>query len=191
MPATPAIPDLDALLGAVRSDALLVGSAAHGEGHWLAVAATGLDLHAHAVNTTLDVPDPLLLVLFGLLHDCRRENEQRDPGHGPRAADLTRGLSTAGLLRLAPAELDVIVEACTLHDTGAVNERHATIGACYDSDRLQLPRVGIAVSHSYISTPSARDADLGERVLSHHNNQALSWEHLIARAASARRGLAG
>lgn len=186
MPASHVIPDLDQLLDAVRADALLRSSRAHGEGHWLAVAATGLELHAHSTAARMRAPDPLLVVLFGLLHDCRRENETYDPEHGHRAADVAASLHTCGLLTLEQTELDVLVEACMLHHSGEVNEEHATIGACFDADRLQLPRVGIAVRHRYISTAAGRDPQLGERVLAHHNDPSLSWTALLARAIDAR-----
>ena len=70
------------LVDCVLSEAWRRDSRLHGEAHWYAVAATGLDL---AVDTGAD---PKIVFAFGLLHDTRRENEARDPRHGPRAAEL-------------------------------------------------------------------------------------------------------
>src|SRR5262245_60049335 len=80
-----AVADLDALVGAVRAGSRLRGSWVHGEQHWRAVAHAGLVL-----CRALPDADAEVVFLFGLLHDSRRRNENRDPEHGPRAARLAR-----------------------------------------------------------------------------------------------------
>ena len=98
--------------------------------------------------------DPELVFLFGLLHDTRRENEHVDPGHGPRAAEYVRELATAGRLELAPARLELLCGAIAEHPNGLVTG-DPTVGACWDADRLHLPRVSIEPDPARFSTPHA------------------------------------
>lgn len=125
-------------------------SAVHGDTHWRCVAATGLTL-ADAVAGC----DRELVLLFGLLHDTRRRNDHVDPDHGPRAAAFTRELGSTGALALDDARLELLCEAIDLHTLGLVSE-DATIGACWDADRLHLPRVAIDPDPARFSTAVAR-----------------------------------
>jgi uncharacterized protein len=133
-----------ALAGAWNRD-----SAWHGEEHWRCVAASGL-----ALADALAGCDRGVVFCFALLHDTRRENEHRDPGHGPRAAAYARELAAAGALRLEAARLTLLCEAIELHANGLVSD-DPTIGACWDADRLHLPRVGIVPDPDLFSTPAA------------------------------------
>ena len=72
----------------------------HGEAHWHAVTATGLDLAERDA-----VVDAELVFLFGLLQDTRRQSDGRDGGHGPRASTLARELHADGLLLLEQERL--------------------------------------------------------------------------------------
>jgi uncharacterized protein len=122
----------------------------HGETHWRCVAGTGLDV----VDGT-GVGDRELIFLFGLLHDTRRVNEHVDPGHGARAAEWTRELAADGTLVLEPGRLDVLCRAIELHTDGLVTDE-PTVGACWDADRLHLPRVSIQPDPARFSTTVAR-----------------------------------
>ena len=121
----------------------------HGEEHWRCVAATGLEL-----GRFLPEVDRALVVCFGLLHDTRRENEARDPGHGLRAASFAGVLRDEGALPLDEQRFAVLSEALGLHSDGLVST-DATIGACWDADRLHLPRVGIDPDPLRFSTAAA------------------------------------
>ena len=134
-----------ALAGAWRRNSVI-----HGEAHWWCVAATGLDLlddHPGA--------DAELVLLFGLLHDTRRENDYVDPGHGHRAAAHARELQAAGALALAGPRLDLLCEALSLHPDGLVSDE-LTVAVCWDADRLHLPRCGIEPDPARFSTSTAR-----------------------------------
>ena len=139
-----------AVVGTVLSGAWRRDSDVHGEAHWRCVAASGLAL-AHA-SPGCDIE---LVLLFGLLHDTRRENEHFDPGHGSRAASYARELTSAGVLSLDAQRLDLLCEAIELHSDGLVSE-HATVAVCWDADRLHLPRVGIDPNPALFSTDLAR-----------------------------------
>lgn len=133
----------------VLSGAWRRSSAVHGEEHWRCVAATGL-----ALADGLRECDRELVLLFGLLHDTRRENEHFDPGHGPRAAGYARELAGGGALVLGGARLDLLCDAIEEHSNGLVSE-DATVGSCWDADRLHLPRVSIQPDPARFSTSLA------------------------------------
>jgi len=125
----------------------------HGETHWRCVAATGLGLVGRLAGG-----DPELVFLFGLLHDTRRENEHVDPGHGPRAAAYAQELAAEGVLEVEPARLELLCGAITEHTNGLVSA-DPTIGACWDADRLHLPRVSIDPDPARFSTPHAHGTE--------------------------------
>lgn len=139
-----------ALVDAVLAEAWRRGSHVHGEEHWRCVTATGLELAG-------DLPgsDPELVFLFGLLHDTRRENDRVDPDHGPRAAAFARRLHERDRLQLGEARLGVLCHAIELHADGHVSN-DPTVGACWDADRLHLPRVRIDPDPERFSTSLAR-----------------------------------
>ncbi len=120
----------------------------HGDEHWRCVAATGL-----ALADDLRGADRELVFLFGLLHDTRRENDHVDPEHGPRAAAFARELHDSGMIVLGD-RLELLCHAIDLHTRGGVSE-DATVGACWDADRLHLPRVGIEPDPALFSTTLA------------------------------------
>jgi uncharacterized protein len=126
----------------------------HGPRHWRVVAMLG----AHLAYETPGVDYPLV-VLFALLHDCRRLDDGRDPGHGHRAAALVRKLAAGGVLRLAPDRLARLELACALHADGYTHA-DPTVGTCWDADRLGLGRVGITPDPRLLSTAAARLPDL-------------------------------
>ena len=121
----------------------------HGDQHWRCVAATGL-----ALADDLRGADRELVCLFGLLHDSRRENDHVDPEHGPRAAAFARELHEAGVIVLGSDRIELLCHAIDLHTRGRVSE-NTTVGACWDADRLHLPRVGIEPDPTLFSTTLA------------------------------------
>ena len=121
----------------------------HGEGHWRRVAAAGLSLIQETPGA-----DPAVVFLFTLFHDSMRVNDGHDPLHGPRGAAL------AGELRgrafdLEDAEMNLLGFACEEHTNGGI-ESNATVGVCWDADRLNLWRVGIRPDPRLLSTEAAR-----------------------------------
>jgi uncharacterized protein len=92
--------------------------------------------------------------LFAILHDCKRENENRDPNHGPRAAGLAK-LVRGHLFELENERFDLLCEAIRHHDNGTVTA-NVTIGTCWDADRLDLDRVGITPAARYMSTRAGK-----------------------------------
>ena len=156
------------LAGAWRRESEL-----HGEAHWRCVAATGLTL-ADVVPGC----DRELVLLFGLLHDTRRQNDHIDPGHGPRAAAFTRELGSAGVLTLEATRLELLCEAIDQHTRGLVSD-DATTGTCWDADRLHLPRVWIDPDPDRFSTLPARQPETLESAATTRIDPP-TWEALLS-----------
>lgn len=116
----------------------------HGPDHWRRVERNGCVLAARTgANITV-------VRLFALFHDCRRKNDGWDPEHGRRGADFAADLR-GELFDLADTEFELLRAACIDHTDG---HHHAdvTIGTCWDSDRLDLGRVGMIPDPQYMST---------------------------------------
>lgn len=139
-----------ALLDAVLARASGAGSRIHGPTHWASVAAAGLTLLEHTPEA-----DPLVVLLFSLCHDAMRESDDHDPEHGARGAKLARELRDAGEVEIDGDRLGLLEAACTYHDKGGTSA-DPTIGTCFDADRLNLRRLGIAPDPALLSTLAAR-----------------------------------
>jgi uncharacterized protein len=167
-------PVVPGLLREVLSGYALDPEGIHGVGHWLRVRANGLALAARTPGA-----DAVVVELFALLHDCRRRDEDRDIGHGERAADHARHLAREGVLRLDPARLDLLAEACAGHEHGGVS-RDPTIGCCWDADRLELSRLGRPPKARFLSTDAAQDPVLQDEAW---NRGATDWHDQAGAAA--------
>lgn len=143
------IPDFERLLAEVTAQADAQLATVHGEKHWRAVAAAGLRLLGDTPNA-----DPVVVFLFGLLHDSRRINDYDDPEHGIRAAQYAQSLQSH-FFQLSPEQLALLDFACYHHAFGDLNS-NPTIGICWDSDRLNLWRVGLKPSERLLSTKAAK-----------------------------------
>jgi uncharacterized protein len=142
------------ILSEIRAQFQLDWWGYHGVRHWSRVLENGLTLCHEVEAARADV-----VVLFALFHDACRENEFRDPEHGPKAALLAEKYHREGTLPIDPAGLKLLMEACLGHDQGRVSA-DSTIGVCWDADRLDLARVGITPSPLLLSTAAARGKEL-------------------------------
>jgi uncharacterized protein len=143
---------LGALVRAIVDGHHARGRGIHGVAHWGRVLENGLRLaDATGANRTV-------VTLFAAFHDARRVNDHLDPGHGLRGARLARELRERWL-DLSDLEMDLLAYACA-HHTDGLTEADATVQACWDADRLDLPRVGIAVRRDRLCTGAARDAGM-------------------------------
>jgi len=143
-----AIFDREGLIGAIREKYVLDWNGTHGWDHWMRVLETGRILAAE------DGADIRVVELFSLLHDSCRENDGFDPEHGPRAALFSEGLHGA-FFRLERKGLDTLLTAIKDHTRGYVHQ-DPTIQACWDADRLDLPRVGTRPDPKYFGTGAAK-----------------------------------
>jgi uncharacterized protein len=166
-----AIPSIERLLGAIEERSPLHRSYIHGDQHWRAVAEVGLRLLRENRKA-----DPMVVLLFSLFHDAMRENEEDDPGHGRRGAELAQEFQGRYFL-LPPEQLGLLIEACAGHTDVRFSD-DPTIGVCFDADRLNLWRVGKTPEAKYLSTDFALDDELQHWSKSLHGH-ARDWEELL------------
>lgn len=118
----------------------------HGELHWRAVAAQGLKI---SELSNMGQRGRTTAALFGLFHDCRRENDESDPQHGPRGADAL--YECPSLVQMDLLLMQTLTEAMIYHDCGTTTF-NPMIGLGWDADRSVLTRVGIVPQYHYFST---------------------------------------
>jgi uncharacterized protein len=124
----------------------------HGVVHWARVMENGLKIAA------ANGADPAVVTLFALFHDSRRENDGTDHGHGRRGAELAKSLRGYAF-ELNDADFELLYRACEWHTEGR-SDLDITVRTCWDSDRLDLGRVGITPNPKYLCTPEARSAKM-------------------------------
>ena len=139
---------LKSVLNAILEDYALPLGGDHGVAHWARVLENGLRL-AEETGANLAV-----VKLFAVLHDSRRLNEFTDPEHGPRAAEFAAELRGT-VFELDDHEFRLLYRACEGH-THQRNHPDVTIQTCWDSDRLDLGRVGIMPHPSRLCTEFAK-----------------------------------
>lgn len=165
------IPEPGDLIAAVVAGSPNAGSMWHGENHWRGVAAAG----ARVLEAGCPA-DPAVLFAFALLHDSQRHAEGRDREHGQRAADLVPRLG--GAHSLDDSQLAVLQRALVDHDRGLTSD-DLTIGACWDSDRLTLGRVGVTPRAELLSTAAGRALlDTPDRIPA---GEACDWSWVVFR----------
>lgn len=120
----------------------------HGISHWARVLENGRRL---SPETGADLE---VVSLFAVLHDSCRINEYGDPNHGPRAARYAETLR-GQVFDLNDEAFELLQLACAGH-TLQKHDPHPTIQTCWDSDRLDLGRVGIEPDPHWLGTAPAR-----------------------------------
>jgi uncharacterized protein len=140
--------DLTPFVHRILEDYPLRWDGTHGVGHWARVLENGLRL-ARDTGAKVEV-----VQLFAVFHDSRRQSDGHDDGHGQRGADLAAELR-GSLFDLPDADFELLYEACAYHADG-LTEADLTIKVCWDSDRLDLGRVGIVPAPKLLCTPAAK-----------------------------------
>ena len=121
----------------------------HGIRHWDRVYANGQRLLTPDAN-------PLVVGLFAYLHDSCRMDDGMDLYHGERAAVWIDTLRNTFLKDVSDEEIELLKEACRLH-TIEHKTGNPTIDACFDSDRLDLWRVGIIPDPAKLATERGKE----------------------------------
>jgi uncharacterized protein len=120
----------------------------HGVPHWQRVRENGLRIARHSGANRL------IVELFAFLHDCCREDDRSDPGHGERAAEFALSLRGT-LIHLGEEEFALLYQAIRDHELG-LTRGDVTVLTCWDADRLDLGRVRKRPSRRYLGTEYAR-----------------------------------
>lgn len=142
------------LLTLVQRQYRLEWDGLHGAAHWARVLENGL----HLCDATPDLRRDVV-VYFALLHDACRQDDGRDADHGPRAAVFAAEMHRNGHLPVDEEGMALLTEACRTHTGGRI-PAHPTVMACWDSDRLDLPRIcGVRVRTDQLGTSAARDPE--------------------------------
>ena len=140
--------NIPAVLKAVLEDYALPLDGHHGVAHWARVLENGLRL-ADETGANIEV-----VQLFAVIHDSRRLNESTDPEHGSRAAEFAAELR-GQVFDLPDHEFGLLREACHGHSHQRLHP-DVTIQTCWDSDRLDLGRVGITPDPGHLGTDAAK-----------------------------------
>jgi uncharacterized protein len=126
----------------------------HGPVHWARVLENGIRL---AETTGARRP---VVELFTVFHDACRLNEDWDPMHGSRGADLAESFR-GKFFDLDDHDLIALKVACRLHTQG-MTEGDVTVQTCWDADRLDLGRIGVKPNPEYLCTAVAKSRDMIE-----------------------------
>ncbi len=136
----------------------------HGFFHWARVIENGLTL------CDLNNANKNIIIAFGIFHDCKRENDDEDPEHGYRGGQILREYSK--FINLTEEEIEKAAIACEDH-THEQNHNDLDIATCWDSDRLDLFRVGIYPEEEYLNTIEAQDPEFIES-----RSELAEYEHI-------------
>ncbi len=138
-----------ALLATILEGYRLPPRGTHGITHWARVLENGRKL-AEQTGADLQVVE-----LFAVFHDSRRMNEARDHGHGKRGSQLARELRGRAF-DLDDGRFALLEYACDEHTSG-LTAADRSVQVCWDSDRLDLLRVGIRPHPRLLCTEAAQD----------------------------------
>jgi uncharacterized protein len=126
------------LLTQIKNDSDIWLSPIHGINHWDRVMDNAL-----MVGET-NGADLKVIEYFAYLHDSCRVNDGRDPEHGPRAAAYAK--NHREIFELNDQQFKVLTAAVSGHTHAFPSGKagnNPTLAACWDGDRLDLPRVEI------------------------------------------------
>ena len=165
--------NLEAVWSRVLKDTSVAHSSIHGPCHWSRVERNGLYV---AQKTGAD---KMIVQLFAVFHDCMRQNDNIDPGHGRRGAEYAVQIKDE-LINIPSDDFDKFYYACEWH-TDQITTDDVTIAACWDADRLDLGRVGFILDPRYMnSKPAQAIAECNDiRVLD--RLEVRNWEKLLVR----------
>lgn len=121
----------------------------HGLMHWGRVLENGRRL------AEMNGANPGVVELFAVFHDACRQNEDFDPEHGSRGAELAARFR-GKYFELTDSDFTALRVACRLHTEG-LTDADLTVQTCWDSDRLDLGRVGIKPHPKRLCTETAKD----------------------------------
>jgi uncharacterized protein len=143
------------LLSRILQDYALWPNGVHGVAHWARVLENG-----KRVGQLTEGADPDVIELFAVFHDSRRVNDQRDDGHGRRGAELARQLR-GKYYDIDDARFALLEYACQEHTHGRT-QADPTVQVCWDSDRLDLLRVGTRPHPRLLCTDAAKTSVIME-----------------------------
>ncbi|MCP3900702.1 MAG: hypothetical protein GY707_13420 [Desulfobacteraceae bacterium] len=140
---------MDKIIKKIKQGLHVPSGSIHAESHWNRVAAFGeLIAEKEKLNKHL-------IKLFAYFHDSKRFTDGTDPNHGHRAAEYIKTF-TLNELGINKKEQEQLIFACRYH-TYEEKTEDRDILACWDSDRLDLPRAGIVIDPDRLFTKTAKN----------------------------------
>jgi uncharacterized protein len=140
---------MEKIIKRIKQELKILPESIHAETHWNRVASFGEYIaEKEGLNKHL-------IRLFAYFHDSKRLNDSYDPEHGPRAAGFVKTFKLSEL-GLNEQEKEQLMFACSYH-TYEKETDDKDILACWDSDRLDLPRAGITIDPERLFTETAKD----------------------------------
>lgn len=143
---------IEKLIAQIKRDTDIWRSDIHGLEHWRRVEQNG-HMVAEANGAEKEV-----ITYFAYLHDCQRWDDFEDPLHGPRAAAYAK--AHRSLIGLNDDNFKLLLLACSGHThayPGGCAGDNPTLAACWDGDRLDIDRVGVAVDPDYLFSNFAKE----------------------------------
>ena len=140
------------LLDCILNQYSLPAYGTHGLSHWARVLTYGRQL-AESPPGNLAVVE-----LFAVLHDSKRTNEGDDHQHGQRGADFAATLR-GRYFELDDHQFHLLYTACAHHTDGHIIA-DPVVQICWDSDRLDLGRVGIKPDIQQLCTDAAKQEEM-------------------------------
>ena len=122
----------------------------HGISHWQRVERNGILLSVENGKLREDI-NIKVVRFFAYLHDKCRLDNWTDIEHGVRAADMLSIIRNTILRDFTDEEVSLLERACRYHTTEH-RTGNPTIDVCFDADRLDLGRVGIAPNPKRMAT---------------------------------------
>jgi uncharacterized protein len=141
------------LANAILEQYLLNLDGTHGLKHWIRVWNNGEAL-SRSTGANIEV-----VKYFAFLHDICREDDGVDLFHGVRAARLIKDVLQPNFLHL-PEEDAKMLEFAVQRHTFGMTKADITVMTCWDSDRLDLGRVGIKPHPGRLCTDAAKDLEM-------------------------------
>jgi len=140
------------LIKRLRDKFALNWNGIHGASHWSRVRLNG------KILSNINEADFDVIEYFAFLHDVCRQNDGTDPQHGLRAAEFAK-FELRNEIILNDEQFDILTIAMEGH-TGGFDHENLTVETCWDSDRLDLGRVGKCPDAMFLCTKVARNAEL-------------------------------
>lgn len=126
---------------------------AHGIEHWENVYANTMMLSkVYGIESNI-------FMLFALLHDSKRLDEDDDFEHGIRAASFALELINNGKITLEAEDAKRLIYACANHTKANKTDplyQDIIVQICLDADKLDIGRVGVIPEKSHFLTPYAQ-----------------------------------
>ena len=141
--------DLEAVWYRVLQDTSVEHFSIHGPDHWARVERNGLYV---AQKTGAN---KIIVQLFAVFHDCMRQNDHIDPGHGYRGAEYAVQIKDE-LINIPQDDFDKFYYACEWHTDKRTTD-DVTVAACWDADRLDIGRVGYILDPQYMNSEPAQE----------------------------------